>query len=104
MKGSWRLGEVVGIGVFVHWTFLILIAAIVAAHWTLGARGSTLAELAFTFAIFGCVLLHELGHSLIAKRYGIETTDITLLPIGGVARLQRLPRDPQQELWIALAG
>ncbi|MCC9606267.1 site-2 protease family protein [Blastopirellula sp. JC732] len=105
MKWSLRIGTLFGIGVYVHFTFLIILVWFAALHWTRGDDLSdTLFGLAMVGAIFFIVVLHELGHALAARRYGIETKDITLLPIGGVARLERMPEDPKQELVVAIAG
>ncbi len=105
MNGSWHLGKLAGIDVRIHWTFLLLPAWIYVS--SLAAGSGTLAAtvaMLFILAIFGCVLLHEMGHALMARCFGIPTRDITLLPIGGVASLQRMPRQPWQELAIAVAG
>jgi Zn-dependent protease len=105
MKWSWKLGEFRGIGVYVHATFFLLIAFVAFSYWSAGlGLAKTLEGIAFILAIFVCVVLHEFGHALTAARYGIKTRDITLLPIGGVARLERMPDNPLQELWVALAG
>jgi Zn-dependent protease len=94
---SWKLGRVAGIDVFLHPTFLLLLAYV-------GVLQGGIESMLLVSAVFGCVLLHELGHALMARRFGIVTEDITLYPIGGVARLQRMPRAPGAELLIALAG
>jgi Zn-dependent protease len=104
MKGSWRLGELAGIDIYVHWSFLILPAVIGLSSFGSGGLAAAVGSVLFVLAIFGCVVLHELGHALAARRYGIGTRNITLLPIGGVANLERMPRQPRQELAIALAG
>ena len=105
MGRSLLLGRIAGIRILVHWTFLLLIGWVVFTEVGRGSNVPTiLATIGFVLALFACVLLHELGHSLMAKRFGIDTKKITLLPIGGVASLERIPEDPKQELWVALAG
>jgi Zn-dependent protease/CBS domain-containing protein len=105
MRWSWKIGEVAGIGLYIHATFWLLIAFILFMNWSGGHSLMTaLYGAAFVFVIFGCITLHELGHALTAHRFGVRTRDITLLPIGGLARLERMPDDPIQELWVALAG
>jgi len=105
MKNSLYIGKISGIKIFIHWTFLILIA------WIVGMginRGNNFVQIiysvGFVLAIFLCVVLHELGHALTAKRFNYITKDIILLPIGGMSRIDELPKDPKQELLVAVAG
>lgn len=101
MRLAWKLGRVAGIDLYIHATFL-LVFLFVPSITAGGARA--VEAILLICAVFGCVVLHELGHALTARRFGIGTVDITLYPIGGVARLQRLPRAPGAELLITLAG
>ena len=105
MKSSWRIGRVAGIDVHLHFTFLLLLAWVALSHYLQRQNWQdALSGLAFILTLFTIVVLHELGHALTARRFGIRTRDITLLPIGGVARLERIPEKPKQELLVALAG
>lgn len=105
MKRALSFPKVAGINIYIHWTFLILIIWIIFSNLR---AGLTLVQagwsVLFILSLFLCVTLHELGHALAAKRYGIITKDITLYPIGGVARLEKMPEKPKQELIVALAG
>src|SRR5205809_7995470 len=105
MRWSWKIGEIAGIGIYIHATFWLLILFILYDFWSQGHNlVRAIAGVVFVMVIFGCIVLHELGHALTARHYGIRTRDITLLPIGGLARLEKMPDDPKQELLVALAG
>ena len=104
MSWSFRLARIAGIDIRIHFTFFLLLAWIGYAHYIRGGAAGMWQGILFICALFLCVLLHELGHAFAAARYGIKTPDITLLPIGGVARLQRMPDQPVQELVVAVAG
>jgi Zn-dependent protease/CBS domain-containing protein len=104
MSWSITIARIAGSEIRIHITFLLLLAWIGISQYTAGGANAALDSVAFLLAVFACVLLHELGHGLAARRYGITTPDITLLPIGGLARLSRLPERPSEEVVIALAG
>jgi Zn-dependent protease/CBS domain-containing protein len=104
MGWSLRLGRLAGTELRIHVTFFLFLLWIAVGHYAEGGTGTAVVGVTFTLLVFGCVVLHEFGHAVAARRYGIHTPDITLLPIGGVARLTRMPNDPRQELVIALAG
>lgn len=104
---SWslRIGKFFGIEVFIHWTFWILIGWIFLMYFRVnGDLVQGLWGAAFVLALFGCVVLHEFGHALTARRFGVRTKNITLYPIGGIASLEGMPEKPQQELVVALVG
>jgi Zn-dependent protease/predicted transcriptional regulator len=105
MRGSLKLFTLFGIPVHLHWSFglIFLYATWIGYSNQMGMMG-TIWLMGFFVALFGCVLLHEYGHSLTAKRYGVNTQDIILTPIGGIARLERMPEKPAQELLVAIAG
>lgn len=107
MGPSFTIGSIAGIRLRVHWTFLLLLAWFFFAPMVRGAEHAVAAGLRsvlFILSIFACVVLHEFGHAFAAGAFGIGTRDVTLLPIGGVARLERMPEKPLQELVVALAG
>ncbi|MGB0650721.1 MAG: site-2 protease family protein [Rhodothermales bacterium] len=105
MKSSIKFGSVRGIDMFVHWTFLVMLVGIFIFYVYQGLTVmGALMGVGLILAVFGCVVLHELGHAFMAREFGIPTLDITMYPIGGVARLQHMPREPKQEFLIAIAG
>ncbi|MFV8751499.1 site-2 protease family protein [Nannocystaceae bacterium ST9] len=104
-RGSWHLGRFFGIPTRIHFSFVLVLLWIGGSTWMAQSSGAAvLLGLGFALAVFACVLLHEFGHALVARRFGIRTRRITLWPIGGVAELERSPEDPRAELWIAAAG
>ena len=105
MGKTLRLGQVGGIPIQVHWTFsLLLFWSLFAGYSAEGGWIAAFSTVGLMLLLFVYVVLHEFGHAFAARRYGIGTRDITLLPIGGVARLERMPRKPSEELVVALAG
>jgi Zn-dependent protease len=104
MKWTFKLGRFFGIDVFLHFTFLVLLAIIWGSSLISRGPSAALEATALWLAVFTCVLLHEYGHALTARAYGIRTRDITLLPMGGLARLEKMPDNPWQEIVVAVAG
>ena len=105
MKWAWRIARIAGIDIRMHVTFLALLAWIAwVSYATTGTWTGVADGLLLIVLVFGIVVLHELSHALVARRFGVRTRDITLLPIGGVASLERMPEEPRQELAVAAAG
>jgi len=104
MSWSLNIGTIASTAVRVHVTFLLFLGWIFAASWIVGGPESAWQGLAFLVLLFACVLAHEFGHIFTARAFGVSTPDVTLLPIGGVARLERIPEEPYEEFLIAIAG
>lgn len=104
MTWSFSLGRLLGSDVRVHVTFFLLLGWIALSAYSESGLPGAIENTVFVLALFACVLAHEFGHALMARRYGIATPDITLLPIGGLARLERMPTNPWHEIAVALAG
>ncbi|MCY2975535.1 MAG: site-2 protease family protein [Planctomycetota bacterium] len=104
MCSTLKLGRIFGIETYIHWSFWILLLWIVLQALGQGGLAAAVSATGFVMAIFFCVYLHELGHAMTARQYGIQTLDISILPIGGLARLERMPKSPIAEFWIAIAG
>lgn len=101
---SFRVATIAGTEVRIHATFLLLLGFFFWQGASQGGLEAALETMGFVVTVFTCVLLHEFGHVTAARYYGIYTPDITLLPIGGVARLERMPREPLHELVVAICG
>jgi Zn-dependent protease/CBS domain-containing protein len=104
MSWSLNIGTITGTAVRVHVTFLLFLGWIFAASWAAGGPEAAWQGLVFLVLLFACVVAHEFGHIYTARAFGIATPDVTLLPIGGVARLERIPEEPYQEFLVAIAG
>ncbi len=104
-RGALPLFRFKGIQVRLHWSFIALPLYVAFSALSEGQGWSMVwIQMGLIAIVFGCVVLHEFGHALTARRFGVRTRDITLLPIGGVASLERMPEDPRQEFWITVAG
>lgn len=104
MSWSFPILTVLGTVIRIHVTFFLLLLWIGIVHYVEGGSSAAVQGIVFILLLFACVVAHEFGHVLAARRYGVQTPDVTLLPIGGVARMERIPEEPSQELVIALAG
>ncbi len=104
MRWALQIGSIYGIAIRIHFTFLFLLAFLLSVGVLAGGWLSGLRSVLFICLVFVCVLLHELAHSYVSVRYGLRVRSIILLPIGGLALLDDLPREPRQEIHIALAG
>jgi Zn-dependent protease len=102
MRWSIKIGKIFGINFRVHITFFLLLSFIFVSVLNQKGFGSALVSTLFICSVFVCVLIHEIGHSLIARRFGKEVRSITLLPIGGVAAMEQMPEKPSQEVAMSI--
>lgn len=105
MKGSFKIAQIRGVNVFIHWTFLLLAGWLLLAYLRYGAGPAQVAWVVlFILAVSVCILFHEAGHAIVASRFGIRARNIVILPVGGIASIEKFPDNPFQELMISLAG
>src|ERR1700745_3373668 len=104
MGWSLNIGSIAGTAVRVHITFLLFLGWIFAASWVTGGPEAAWQGLVFLVLLFACVVAHEFGHIFTARAFGVSTPDVTLLPIGGVGPLERIPEEPYEEFLVAIAG
>ena len=105
MKTSWKIGRIAGIELKIHPTFLLLLVWVGLSTIISGGKASEMIlDILLVLTLFFVIILHELGHALTARAFGLQTRDITLLPIGGIARLEKMPEDPKEEFLVAAAG
>src|SRR3954463_6911293 len=104
MLWSINIGAIAGTVIRVHITFVLFLAWIAISSWVSGGPAAAWTSLAFMLLLFACVLAHEFGHIFVARHFGVTTPTVTLLPIGGVAQLERIPEKPSEEFLVAIAG
>src|SRR5688572_15374783 len=104
MQWSITVGQIAGTAIRIHITFLLFLLWIAASDYASGGFNAAKSSIVFVLLVFACVVAHEFGHILTARKFGVKTPEVTLLPIGGVANMERIPEDPWQELLVAIAG
>src|SRR5712671_704325 len=104
MSWSINIGSIAGTAIRIHVTFLLFLVWIFVAGLATGGISDAVSSLVFLVLLFACVVAHEFGHIFTARAFGVATPDVTLLPIGGVARLERIPEEPYEEFLVAIAG
>ncbi|MGB8313856.1 MAG: site-2 protease family protein, partial [Aestuariivirga sp.] len=104
MQWSLTIGRIAGTAIRIHITFFLFLLWIAVSDYRSGGLEVAKSSIIFILLVFACVVAHEFGHILMARKFGVKTPEVTLLPIGGVANMERIPEDPRQELLIAIAG